>query len=233
MHPEPSWRRDLTTALTLLFLGGLLCHIGFSLSHQWLDPANKWQEINVEAMIGIVASAAGSLLVAWWWLALSLAGIHAGLERTGRFRRAASLRRFAPAFMRRLMIAAISTQLVTGGIAHADDTNLAPQWQHPPQTVSATTAPDYPGWQPAPPVMHPGPLAGGTARANQPSEEGIAVRSGESLWEISARQLGPGATDADIANEWPRWYQANRDVIGPNPDKILPGQVLLPPQGGS
>jgi hypothetical protein len=25
------------------------------------------------------------------------------------------------------------------------------------------------------------------------------------------------------------WWQANVDVIGPDPDRLLPGQVLVPP----
>ncbi|WP_425600034.1 hypothetical protein [Ornithinimicrobium sufpigmenti] len=33
----------------------------------------------------------------------------------------------------------------------------------------------------------------------------------------------------DIAEEWPRWYAANRELIGPDPDLILPGQELRIP----
>jgi len=59
----------------------------------------------------------------------------------------------------------------------------------------------------------------------------VVVLRGDSLWEIAARQLGPAATDAQIAAEWPRWWAANRDVIGPDPNVILPGQRLRPPPG--
>ena len=52
---------------------------------------------------------------------------------------------------------------------------------------------------------------------------------GDSLWAIAARHLGPGATDAEVAREWPRWYAANRDTIGADPDLLLPGQVLRVP----
>jgi hypothetical protein len=38
-----------------------------------------------------------------------------------------------------------------------------------------------------------------------------------------------GAGDAAIAAEWPRWYAANRERIGTDPDLIRPGQRLLPP----
>jgi nucleoid-associated protein YgaU len=59
----------------------------------------------------------------------------------------------------------------------------------------------------------------------------VIVHRGDSLWAIAARHLGPGATNAAIAAEWPRWWAANRDVIGPDPDLILPGQRLTPPSG--
>ncbi|MGF7238125.1 MAG: LysM peptidoglycan-binding domain-containing protein [Frankia sp.] len=59
----------------------------------------------------------------------------------------------------------------------------------------------------------------------------VVVHRGDSLWSIVARQLGPGATDEQIAAAWPAWWAANREVIGPNPNLILPGQVLRPPAG--
>jgi hypothetical protein len=63
----------------------------------------------------------------------------------------------------------------------------------------------------------------------------VVVRPGDSLWRIAARQLAArsGATApptaAQIAREWPRWYAANRAVIGPDPNLIYPGQRLTPP----
>jgi hypothetical protein len=57
----------------------------------------------------------------------------------------------------------------------------------------------------------------------------VTVRRGDSLWSLVAARLGPRATDARIATEWPRWYAANRQVIGPDPSVIHPGQQLRPP----
>ena len=57
----------------------------------------------------------------------------------------------------------------------------------------------------------------------------VTVTQGDSLWRIAARHLGPGATAAQIAREWPRWYAANRGAIGADPDVILVGQELTPP----
>jgi nucleoid-associated protein YgaU len=60
------------------------------------------------------------------------------------------------------------------------------------------------------------------------------VKPGESLWEIAAAELGAtagdgAAGDRAVANRWPQWYAANRAVIGPDPDLILPGQALRIP----
>jgi nucleoid-associated protein YgaU len=55
------------------------------------------------------------------------------------------------------------------------------------------------------------------------------VVAGDSLWRIAQRALGPDATDQEVAAEWPRWYAANADVIGADPDLVVPGQVLRTP----
>lgn len=57
----------------------------------------------------------------------------------------------------------------------------------------------------------------------------VLVSHGDTLWDIAAARLGTSATDADIAREWPLWYRANQDVIGPDPGLLLPGTVLHPP----
>jgi nucleoid-associated protein YgaU len=88
-----------------------------------------------------------------------------------------------------------------------------------------------PSSPPAPPATAPpaSPLLTGNPRAAAVVEEHVVVRRGDSLWHIAGRYLGPTASAADIATEWPRWWNANRDVIGADPDLILPGQILRPP----
>lgn len=54
---------------------------------------------------------------------------------------------------------------------------------------------------------------------------GVTVRPGDTLWAIAARR---GAIDLPEAVR--AWHQANRAVIGPDPDLILPGQYLRQPQ---
>ena len=45
---------------------------------------------------------------------------------------------------------------------------------------------------------------------------------------MAAAQLGPLATDLEIAQLWPRWFQANRAVIGSDPNLLLPGHKWRP-----
>jgi len=61
----------------------------------------------------------------------------------------------------------------------------------------------------------------------------VIVRRGDSLWSIARRHLPPGATDSQIAAAWPRWHAANRFVVGADPDLLLPGQRLVPPDNSS
>lgn len=57
----------------------------------------------------------------------------------------------------------------------------------------------------------------------------VVVRPGDSLWRIAERHLHEHADDAAVAAEWPRWYEANRAAIGPDPDLLRVGQVLHRP----
>lgn len=61
------------------------------------------------------------------------------------------------------------------------------------------------------------------------SSVSVVVLRGDTLWSLAERALGQGATDAQITVEWQRWYAANLDVIGQDPDLIRPGQVLQAP----
>ena len=91
----------------------------------------------------------------------------------------------------------------------------------------------HPQWRPLSPVVEPGPLAGRPLRQQQPGAlpAEVTVRPGDSLWSLSSARLGPFASDIDVALDWPLIYQANRDIIGGDPNLLRPGQVLQLPPG--
>ena len=60
------------------------------------------------------------------------------------------------------------------------------------------------------------------------------VEPGDSLWSITQERLGQGASPQQILNEVGRTLELNRDLLGDEPDQILPGQELsLPPISGT
>jgi hypothetical protein len=127
---------------------------------------------------------------------------------------------------------------------------LDPGWFRTNTTVGPDTAsgPFDPGWAPSKPAASQ-ELTGPTTQPVTPQpttldpswrtptrsrsaaypQQDIVVRRGDTLWDIAARHLGPTATDTEIAQAWPRWFAANRAVIGTDPDRLAPGQRLRPP----
>ncbi len=77
-----------------------------------------------------------------------------------------------------------------------------------------------------------------TPASPEPTEPGPAgthvVEPGDSLWRIAQRALvdqqSGEPTSADIARFWPRIYDANRSLIGADPNLIFPGQHLEIPE---
>ncbi len=67
-------------------------------------------------------------------------------------------------------------------------------------------------------------------RPHQGADDGtVVVHRGDTLWSIAAATLHGDATDTEILRAVVRWHETNRDVIGGDPDIILPGQVLRAP----
>jgi hypothetical protein len=99
-----------------------------------------------------------------------------------------------------------------------------------PEPVPGSASPT-PGWTPTRPLVRPQPSPGLLTATPAPDERpGTVVRRGDTLWDVVRHHLGPDATDAEVAAEWPRWHAANRAVIGADPDLLLPGQVLHAPE---
>jgi nucleoid-associated protein YgaU len=57
----------------------------------------------------------------------------------------------------------------------------------------------------------------------------LVVEPGDSLWRIARQRLPRHADDAAIASAVTALYAANRSTIGPDPDRIEPGQHLVFP----
>ncbi len=117
------------------------------------------------------------------------------------------------------------SEVKPAGRPAADQRQSLPGWLPDPSGPVAVKAETWPG---------PSNLNGisGTTRRRL-DDDRLVVRRGDTLWTIAARSLGASASDAQIAAEWPRWFTANRDVIGSDPDRLLPGQRLRPPAQSS
>jgi nucleoid-associated protein YgaU len=91
----------------------------------------------------------------------------------------------------------------------AEATSATPDWP----ARSTATVPDWPA----------GPDVTGAH---------VVVR-GDCLWHIAAGrlldELGRSPSNGEVAMAVQAWWSANADVIGPDPDLLLPGQVLRPP----
>jgi hypothetical protein len=83
----------------------------------------------------------------------------------------------------------------------------------------ALSIPRAPRWTPVTPV------------ADDETDAAVVVVRGDTLWDIAARHLPAGASDAQVAAAWPAWYAANAATIGPDPSVIRPGQILAVPAG--
>ncbi|MFJ6026117.1 LysM peptidoglycan-binding domain-containing protein [Pseudarthrobacter sp. NPDC092424] len=251
--PRTSVVTDTAMTSGILLLGAALLLSGKSAVDRLVrgaaaDAKDVLQGLAAADLLGALASAAGSAVVAWWLLSLACSAAAVALDRRGNRRAAATARRFSPAFMRRLILAVLSLQLFSGPAAHAVMAP-GPEWMPTQTEASAPAGPAAshpegipsgvePRWRPPAPVTGPGLLARPSVRAGVQADTApqgrtveVTVLAGDTLWDIAKKDLGPGASDVEVALHWPRWYQANRNLIGLSPDVLLPGQVLQAPPG--
>lgn len=169
--------------------------------------------------VAVVALAA---LVAWGlagWL-VGAAGLTACSYlpgAAGRLTGALALR-VTPHAVRRVLDVALGLSIATGVCAGPAAASYAGAGSGPPPADVPASAPIASApvldWPTAPPA--------GAA-------EHVVVTPGDTLWGLAERSLGGGATAAQVAQTWPAWWDANRDVIGPDPDLLHPGTRLTPP----
>lgn len=212
----------------------------------------------VEDAVAAPAGTAGLLLTGWLALVVATSAASAlwpGLTRRSPWLAAAS-RALAPALLRHGLAVLLGASTALSSAPSPACTLAAGGCAAPAVTrVSAESDPGDldPGWRPEPPGQRDvvegvrqaaarTAASGDVARARVPvsmpgpqprpahvEDTAVVVRRGDTLWDIAARHLGSAATVARVAAEWPRWYHANRAVIGPDPDHLEPGQQLRPP----
>lgn len=65
-----------------------------------------------------------------------------------------------------------------------------------------------------------------------PEASSVTVETGDCLWTLASSQLAAAhqsTSDSAIEDQWHRWYRANRDEIGSDPNLIYPGTKLRIP----
>jgi hypothetical protein len=86
-----------------------------------------------------------------------------------------------------------------------------------------------------PPADHPEPALGprSTPVTSPRPASDVVVAPGDCLWTLAEHQLERGGqalpSGADVAAATQEWWQANRAVIGADPDRLMPGEQLRPP----
>lgn len=175
-----------------------------------------------------VALAAGSLMllgVAAWAVTIT-AVVLLGASST-------VIAAVTPAFARRALLLGVSGALVVTPAHAAQQAPDQSAAEHARHTVDGLPLPDRPDVRPARHAASPtAASASAPAAAPAPRIAGVVeVRRGDTLWSIAARELPAGASDAAVLQAVRRWHDANRSVIGDDPDLIVPHQLLTPPSG--
>lgn len=236
-------RIPLARVLLLLALGLAPATLSAWLAAEALRAWSAWSGPGQAVDAAVVAAAAGAGAVVAGWLAL-------GALVSGAFVLAGSTHRpvLVPVPLHRCVALVLGVALAAATLDPAWTPTGPGEEAAPVRSTAAETAepagslggaPD-PGWRPLE-APTPSPrtvtepidplLLGGsrTATLSGALTEPVTVHRGDTLWDLAARHLGGRATDAEIAVEWPRWYAANREAIGPDPDLLVPGQQLAPP----
>jgi LysM repeat protein len=225
-HETPIWRAFAATA-SLGAATVTLGRVGWRLA----------DAVTLDARVAVAVLALGVLAGSVLTIGTGLLVVAAAARSAGHTLRVVELAstRLTPRLLRRVLVVGLGAGLAgLGGPALADSPpDLG--WQITEQVFEAP--PDasddpVPGGSPAAAVTAlastPAPTQA-PAPAPAPAPDSVVVGRGDCLWSIAATHLPPDASDAEIAAAWPRWYAANRETIGADPDLILPGQRLTIP----
>jgi nucleoid-associated protein YgaU len=187
------------------------------------------------------ATVAGAVTI-WLWLVATLVTVDAA-------RGVPAARRGVPVALRRAVLVLCGAALTSGLAAPAMAAGTtSPGPGSPGQALAGLRLPERVAV--APPAHHdrtPPPVAGVAEPVAAPVAASVAasvaapvaasgttivVAPGDTLWDIAAERLGPHPSDVQTAAAWPALYALNRELIGPDPGLIEPGQrLVLPPTG--
>jgi hypothetical protein len=242
---DMSIRRLVATAAVMALIAGALAALTPDLSSMAGTLATAQRIADTAGPDVLVMSAAGLLAwTVWAWGALGLV-LTAASAVPGLLGHAArvALHVVLPAGARRSAALALGLGLGVAGpllgtaaLMIPTPASAAASWS-PPSTAGQT--PDWPAAPSALPVPDwpagAAPQAGPAPDwpAGVPAAAAHVVVRGECLWHIASDRLlvqhGRTPTDGEVAAATRAWWQANAGVIGPDPDRLLPGQVLTPP----
>jgi hypothetical protein len=230
-------RRWAGTAVVMAAVGWALTELSPGLPQLQAaaaDPQRYVDTAGADALVLLVVPALAWLCWAWGVLGLLLTAASTAPGWTGRLagRLAAGV---LPAGARQAAALALGVGLSTAAPV------LLPPAAVPFAVVSAMADDDTGA---VPPVLVDGPaveptpdwpsVPAGAPDWPRASAEDHVVLRGDCLWDIAAGWLRTQrpeqpATDAEVLRAVHAWWDANADVIGADPDVLLPGQVLRPP----
>jgi nucleoid-associated protein YgaU len=235
-----SLRRLAATALAMASIAVVLAALSPGtavLRSAVTHPQQLTDAAGPEAVVLAWSALLAWLTWAWGTLGLALTALSAVPGLVGAAARL-FLRAVLPAGARRGAALALGIGLGVG--------LAAPAYAAPAPIPVPAGAPD---WAPAPSAAVPsaavpaltGPaVAAPRATTDAPDWPAAApgaytVVPGDCLWDLAATRLqgtsGAAPGDDEVAAAVTAWWRANAATIGPDPDLLRPGQVLLPPTG--
>jgi hypothetical protein len=204
-----------TATAALLTLGAWLLPDLADARDVLMAPAAGLAGQPFERLLVWLCSAVALAGAAWLWSVTSVVTLQAvrGRQRDVRG---------VPVVVRRAVLAACGVAL-TGGLAapalatpgelHQDRTGS------PATSISGLPLPDRANGA----IPGGGHVGRGVSLVDRRHPRVVVVRPGDTLWGLAEQELGDGAA-------WPRIYDLNRDVIGPDPDVIHADQRLRLPR---
>lgn len=226
-----SIRRLPLTAAAMAAIAAVLAALTPSFPAMAASLAAAQRTADTQGPDVLISCAAGLFAWAVWaWGALGLAltaasalpGLAGGAARVAlRVALPASARRSAALLLGLGLgiapVAGAALPLLTSAVAAAAPAAAGvPDWPIPPTAIDKAPVPDWP-----------------EGADDVPASGERVVLRGDCLWHIAADslvgQLGRPPDDGEVAAAVHAWWVANADVIGPDPDFLLPGEVLRQP----